>query len=141
MCVCRALASVKATLGPAFATAPQDVEMEVEAVAIEGLQGDAKTRVEETTKRCVSSLLARSAQATDEPHANKSLSATRKKRKVAPEYVKPAELKNYVQQTAITSLHGTKPPGITALDLAKSGSLIVTGGFVPSPLFPLRAVD
>lgn len=65
-----------------------------------------------------------------------SLSATRKKRKVAPEYVKPAELKNYVQTAAITSLHGTKPPGIAALDLAKSGSLIVTGGFVLPPSCP-----
>ncbi|ORY74061.1 putative nuclear matrix protein [Leucosporidium creatinivorum] len=105
-----ALASVKATLGPAFSTgAPAgDVEMEVEPVAAEaGLPAEAKARVAET---------------------NKSLSATRKKRKPAEGYATPASLKTYVQSATVPSLHGTKPPGIAALDLAKSGSLIVTGG-------------
>lgn len=50
----RALASVKATLGPAFsAGAPAgDVEMEVEPVAEAGLPAEAKARVAETNKRC-----------------------------------------------------------------------------------------
>lgn len=54
----RALASVKATLGPAFSTgAPAgDVEMEVEPVAEAGLPAEAKARVTETNKRCASLL-------------------------------------------------------------------------------------
>ncbi|KAK4702029.1 pre-mRNA-processing factor 19, partial [Phenoliferia sp. Uapishka_3] len=106
-----ALASVKATLGPAFSTgdAPSaDVEMAEEQTAVTGgLPADARARVEETTK---------------------SLSATRKKRKPAATYATPADLKTYLQSNTIPSLHGTKPPGVTALALAKSASLLVTGG-------------
>lgn len=50
----RALASVKASLGPAFSTgdAPGEVEMAVDEPEAEaGLPADAKARVEETAKR------------------------------------------------------------------------------------------
>lgn len=57
-----------------------------------------------------------------------SLSATRKKRKPAEGYATPAVVKTYVQNTTVPSLHGTKPPGISSLDLAKGGELFVTGG-------------
>jgi len=57
-----------------------------------------------------------------------SLSATRKKRKPTAEYATPAEVKTYVQASTVPSMHTTKPPGLSALTLAKEGSLIVTGG-------------
>lgn len=58
----RALASVKATLGPAFsagesAPAAGDVEMEVEAEAAVGLPAAATARVQDTSKACVLSFL------------------------------------------------------------------------------------
>lgn len=56
------------------------------------------------------------------------LSATRKKRKPAEGYATPADLKTYTQSATVPSMHGTKPPGISALDLAKDGEVLVTGG-------------
>ncbi|GAA5894225.1 hypothetical protein JCM6882_007606 [Rhodosporidiobolus microsporus] len=110
-----ALASVKATLGPAFSTgngaaagADGDAAMEgVEAEAEAGLPADARQRVEET---------------------NAALSATRKKRKPAPEAATPADVKTFTQTATVPSLHTTKPPGVSALDLAKDGQVLVTGG-------------
>ncbi|GAA5833028.1 hypothetical protein JCM11251_006484 [Rhodosporidiobolus azoricus] len=108
-----ALASVKATLGPAFSTgngasADGDAAMEgVEAEAEASLPVDAKQRVEET---------------------NAALSATRKKRKPAAEAATPADVKTFTQTATVPSLHTTKPPGVSALDLAKDGQVLVTGG-------------
>ncbi|GAA5889605.1 hypothetical protein JCM5296_002409 [Sporobolomyces johnsonii] len=107
-----ALASVKATLGPAFSTgATEGGEAQMEGVeqAQEeaGLPADARQRVEET---------------------NAALSATRKKRKPAPDAATPAEIKTYTQTTTVPSMHGTKPPGVSALTLAKDATIIVTGG-------------
>ncbi|KAG0142777.1 hypothetical protein CROQUDRAFT_662100 [Cronartium quercuum f. sp. fusiforme G11] len=60
---------------------------------------------------------------------SKALSATRKKRKVPPGYATPAALKAYAQQTLIPSLHSTKPPGLTCLQVTgENDSLIVSGG-------------
>lgn len=57
-----------------------------------------------------------------------SLSLTRKKRKPEPGYVSKTTIKEYVQTSHVPSLHATKPAGITALDLAKDGKTVVTGG-------------
>lgn len=57
-----------------------------------------------------------------------SLSATRKKRKPAPDAATPAEIKTYTETSNIPSVHGTKPPGISALALAKEATVTVTGG-------------
>ncbi|GAA5895311.1 pre-mRNA-processing factor 19 [Sporobolomyces salmoneus] len=109
-----ALASVKATLGPAFsngAAAGGDSEMQgVEQPQEEepsGLPADARKRVEET---------------------NATLSATRKKRKPAADAASPAEMKTYTEISTIPSVHGTKPPGVSALALAKDATVTVTGG-------------
>lgn len=52
----RALASVRATLGPAFSTtAEADVAMDVEEEASAGVQGDARAIVQETAKTSVAS--------------------------------------------------------------------------------------
>ncbi|GAA5939683.1 hypothetical protein JCM1841_001150 [Sporobolomyces salmonicolor] len=108
-----ALASVKATLGPAFSTAASTEGGEAQMEGVEqaqeevGLPTDARQRVEET---------------------NAALSATRKKRKPAPDAATPAEIKTYTQTTTVPSMHGTKPPGVSALTLAKDSTIIVTGG-------------
>lgn len=57
-----------------------------------------------------------------------ALSSTRKKRKPAPGYATLDDVKAFTQQTTVPSLHATKPPGITALDVAADGTLAVTGG-------------
>lgn len=57
-----------------------------------------------------------------------SLSSVRKKRKPAPGYSTPESIKSYVQIQQVPSLHSTKPPGITAFDLASDGNVVVTGG-------------
>lgn len=57
-----------------------------------------------------------------------SLSATRKKRKPAPGYAIPDNVRSYTQTTSIPSLHATKPAGISALDLSSDGSVALTGG-------------
>lgn len=61
-------------------------------------------------------------------NADVSLSATRRKRKPAPGYVKPDAIGSYAQISHVPSLHATKPAGITALDLAADGNVVVTGG-------------
>lgn len=60
--------------------------------------------------------------------ANPSLSAVRKKRKPAPRYANAEAVKGYTETKSLGSMHGTKPPGVTALDLAGDGKTIVTGG-------------
>ncbi|KAG0656235.1 hypothetical protein C6P46_000391 [Rhodotorula mucilaginosa] len=110
-----ALASVQATLGPGYqpaqpqAAGGQDTEMDVEgdAAAQEGLPADAKQRVEQTVA---------------------ALSATRKKRKPSPDAASVDEVKAFAQGTVIPSVHTTKPPGVSALTLAKNGELFVSGG-------------
>lgn len=52
----------------------------------------------------------------------------RKKRKPAPGYANAEAVKGYTEIKALGSMHGTKPPGVTALDLASDGKTIVTGG-------------
>ncbi|GAA5992507.1 hypothetical protein JCM11641_001916 [Rhodosporidiobolus odoratus] len=110
-----ALASVKATLGPAFSTSAAgnggDAAMEdVETAAPQdesGLSPEVRQKVEQTRD---------------------ALSGTRKKRKPSPETATPADIKAYVQTATVPSLHTTKPPGVSALALAKDGEVLVTGG-------------
>ncbi|GAA5900537.1 hypothetical protein JCM8208_000528 [Rhodotorula glutinis] len=108
-----ALASVKATLGPAYQgqggeAQAGDAQMEgVEEQQEAALPADAKKRVEQT---------------------HETLSATRRKRKTPPSAATADEVKTFVQGATIPSLHTTKPPGIAALTLAKDGELVVTGG-------------
>lgn len=59
---------------------------------------------------------------------NQALSSVRKKRKPAPGYATADSVKSYVQTSSVPSMHGTKPPGINALDLSVDGKTIVTGG-------------
>ena len=56
------------------------------------------------------------------------MSSVRKKRKPAPGYANADAVKTYVQTSHVPSLHATKPPGISALDLASDGKTVVTGG-------------
>ena len=64
-----------------------------------------------------------------------SLGSTRKKRKPAADHATPDAVKTYSQTLAIPSLHGAKPPGISALDIGHGAAshLMVTGGFVAFP--------
>ncbi|KAH9468813.1 hypothetical protein MJO28_005176 [Puccinia striiformis f. sp. tritici] len=60
---------------------------------------------------------------------SKALMSTRKKRQIPTGYASPAALKTYAQKTSIPSLHSTKPPGITCLQVTGlDDNLIVTGG-------------
>ncbi|GJN90393.1 hypothetical protein Rhopal_003404-T1 [Rhodotorula paludigena] len=110
-----ALASVTATLGPdalarsgaPAAQAEGDAQMEGVEQAEAGLPADARKRVEET---------------------NQTLSATRRKRKVPSEAATVDQVKAFVEADKLTSMHTTKPPGVSALSLVKEGSIVVTGG-------------
>lgn len=57
-----------------------------------------------------------------------SLSAVRKKRKTPEGYPTNEAIASYTQSDAVTSMHSTKPPGISSLAVAKDGSLLLTGG-------------
>ncbi|WWC66302.1 uncharacterized protein I206_100203 [Kwoniella pini CBS 10737] len=105
----QALSSIQSTIG-FQATAPEaaaeDVEMAPEAN--EGaLPAEVEAKVMET---------------------NQALSSGRKKRKPAPGYSKAEQVKAFTQISHVPSLHATKPAGITALDVAKDGNTVVTGG-------------
>ncbi|KAM0786382.1 hypothetical protein ACM66B_001850 [Microbotryomycetes sp. NB124-2] len=122
-----ALASVRSSIGgaagapaPAQDTNGADVEMDAAPEAEASLPEDAKKRVVET---------------------NQSLSAVRKKRKPADGYSTPADLKTFTQTHTIPSLHGTKPPGIAALDVADGGQLFVTGGLDKNVILYNRSTD
>jgi pre-mRNA-processing factor 19 len=104
-----ALASVQATIGIAepAAEAPAAADADVDMSAAEKLPEPVESIIAST-------------------HA--SLSSTRKKRKPAPGYTTPAQIKSFTQQSTVPSLHATKPAGITALDVSADGKLAVTGG-------------
>lgn len=57
-----------------------------------------------------------------------SLSSTRKKRKAPEGYASQDSVKAFTQSATVPSLHGTKPPGISALEAVNGGSSFVTGG-------------
>ncbi|MBW0534235.1 hypothetical protein O181_073950 [Austropuccinia psidii MF-1] len=60
---------------------------------------------------------------------SQTLMAKRKKRKVPPTYASSEAIKSYVQTTSIPSLHSTKPPGVTCLQVTgMDDTLVVTGG-------------
>ncbi|GHJ87554.1 hypothetical protein NliqN6_3956 [Naganishia liquefaciens] len=103
-----ALASVQATIGIAPASTSADAPADID------MSAPAPTLPSETESIITAT------------HA--ALSSTRKKRKPAPGYATLADVKAFTQQTTVPSLHATKPPGITALDVAADGQLAVTGG-------------
>ncbi|WVQ97432.1 hypothetical protein IAU59_004545 [Kwoniella sp. CBS 9459] len=104
-----ALSSIQSTIG--FQAAPaaaeeapaEDVEMAPEGA----LPAEVEAKIMET---------------------NAALSSGRKKRKPAPGYSKADQVKSYTQISHVPSLHATKPAGITALDVAQDGNVVVTGG-------------
>ena len=60
---------------------------------------------------------------------NAALTATRRKRKPAPEHATSEQVKTYTSQHTIGSLHSPKTPGINTLALSRTQSgLFVTGG-------------
>lgn len=62
--------------------------------------------------------------------AQKSLSSARKgklKRKPAG-YATSADAPRFASASSLTSMHGTRPAGVTTLDISLSGKLIATGG-------------
>ncbi|WVN85393.1 uncharacterized protein L203_100539 [Cryptococcus depauperatus CBS 7841] len=104
----QALSSIQSTVGfqppeQAVEETAQDVEMASEGA----LPADIEAKVVETNQR---------------------LSASRKKRKPAAGYKKADDIKTYTQINHVPSLHATKPAGISALDLAQDGNIVVTGG-------------
>lgn len=60
-----------------------------------------------------------------------SLEAARKKRKQdkpPASTATSADVQTYVESATIPSMHTTKPPGVSALALAKEGTMVLTGG-------------
>lgn len=57
-----------------------------------------------------------------------SLSSTRKKRKTPSGYIGADVLSTFTETSTVPSLHSTKPPGISALDISADGNLALTGG-------------
>lgn len=102
----QALSSIQSSIGfqaPAQEAPAEDVEMAPEGA----LPAEVEATIMET---------------------NQALSSVRKKRKPAPGYANADAVKSYVQANHVPSLHATKPAGITALDVAKDGNVVVTGG-------------
>lgn len=103
----RALANVQASMGitPSAPNDANDVEMDTEAG---GLPANITAQIDET---------------------HQSLSSARKKRKPAPGYVTPAEVKTFTASHTIPSLHSASPAGITALAVSTTHpSQFLTGG-------------
>jgi pre-mRNA-processing factor 19 len=50
------------------------------------------------------------------------------KRKAPEGYATRETLATYTQLASLPSMHSTKPPGVTALDVSSSGALLLTGG-------------
>lgn len=104
-----ALASVNATLGGGTVENQADIEMSEAKEEPQGVLPS--TMVEE-----IDVLF-------------KTLSASRKKRKVAADYINPSVFATFAQQKAIPSLHKSSPAGINALTLSQSNpTRFLTGG-------------
>ncbi|KDQ13707.1 hypothetical protein BOTBODRAFT_33408 [Botryobasidium botryosum FD-172 SS1] len=105
-----ALASVQATMGvaPQPTAVASDVEMVDESAEAGGLPEDVTELIEQT---------------------HKTLSATRKKRKVPSTYTTPSQLRAFTSKHTIPSLHASSPAGINTLALSKlNPSQFLTGG-------------
>ncbi|UZJ55234.1 hypothetical protein CBS101457_004554 [Exobasidium rhododendri] len=105
-----ALASIKDSLGQGGLTAEAGPEQDSEmAEAAGGLPSAVLAKIEETSK---------------------ALSSTRKsklKRKPTG-YPQAGDIGKFGQSKLIPSMHSTKQPGVTCLDVSVDGSLILTGG-------------
>lgn len=108
--------------------------MEVEEEVAGGVQGDARALVQETAKTSVSLRLLFTRFGLLLILLLFRLGSTRKKRKPAADHATPDAVKTYSQTLAIPSLHGAKPPGISALDIGHGAAshLMVTGGYEAS---------
>ena len=95
-------------ISPAPPTNGEDVEMAENGAVEGGLPENVVAQINET---------------------HKALSSVRKKRKPAPGYTTPAEVKDYKLVHTIPSLHSASPAGITALALSNNHpSQFLTGG-------------
>lgn len=95
-------------IAPTAPASGEDVEMNEDAGAESGLPRNIVAQIDET---------------------HQTLSAARKKRKPAPGYATPAEVKTFVATHTIPSLHSASPAGITALALSQTNpSQFLTGG-------------
>ncbi|KAF8905461.1 WD40-repeat-containing domain protein [Gymnopilus junonius] len=105
-----ALANVQASMGiaPSAGAVSEDVDMGEAGSADAGLPANVVAQIDET---------------------HQALSAARKKRKPAPGYASPAEVKTFVATHTIPSLHSASPAGITSLALSQTNpSQFLTGG-------------
>ncbi|CEH17939.1 mRNA splicing factor [Ceraceosorus bombacis] len=50
------------------------------------------------------------------------------KRKAPAGYASAADVREFKTTTSLPSMHSTKPPGVTSLDVSSSGNLLLTGG-------------
>ncbi|KAI8364772.1 WD40-repeat-containing domain protein [Radiomyces spectabilis] len=103
-----ALANVQAHLGTAApaAAAPAETEQTMEVDA-GGLPEEVLAKITET---------------------GEALSQGRRKRKPPAEHTSADTVKTFVQTSTIPSMHSSRTPGITAVDVDKTGKLILTGG-------------
>ncbi|KAF5374980.1 hypothetical protein D9758_000041 [Tetrapyrgos nigripes] len=103
-----ALANVNASMGIAPTAPAEDVEMNEDAPAEEGLPKEIVSQIDETQA---------------------SLSAQRKKRKPPADYVTAADVKTFTAKHTIPSLHSASPAGITSLAISHTNpDQFLTGG-------------
>ncbi|KAI9028350.1 WD40-repeat-containing domain protein [Phycomyces nitens] len=101
-----ALANVQAHLGTAATPAP--VEEKNETMEVDGaLPEEVVAKINETSE---------------------TLSQGRRKRKPPTDYTSVETIKTFTQTSTIPSLHSSRTPGITAVDVDITGKLILTGG-------------
>lgn len=123
----RALANVQAHLGTATA-APAPVEVEkTETMEVDngGLPEDVVNKMTETSERYV---LTFGDVIYIIINSTISLSQGRRKRKPPAEHTPVDVVKTFTQTSTIPSLHTSRSPGITAVDVDHSGRYILTGG-------------
>lgn len=112
-----ALANIKGTLGAGVGTAgtAEDAEM----VDGAGARNGAEAGLSETVVAKI-----------DSTHQKlSSQRMARRKRKAAiPGYAIAGDVKAFGQSSVLSSMHSTKPPGVSALDISIDGKYLLTGG-------------
>ncbi|KAI8140448.1 WD40-repeat-containing domain protein [Fennellomyces sp. T-0311] len=102
-----ALANVQEHLGAAAPAAAPEATSESMEVDSSGLPAEVVAKINETSE---------------------SLSQGRRKRKPPAEHTSADEIKTFQQTSTIPSMHTSRSPGITCVDVDHSGQLILTGG-------------
>ncbi|KAI8089593.1 WD40-repeat-containing domain protein [Halteromyces radiatus] len=105
-----ALANVQAHLGTAAPTA----STETTAAAQESMEVDQPVLPEEVINKIT--------------ETSNTLSQGRRKRKPPTEYTNAETIQTFMQSSTIPSMHTSRTPGITAVDVDASGKYILTGG-------------